>query len=672
VSTRYWISRNSINEKPRLDLRRIRAREPAPLMFAADLMANHMSPVAEKTMTKQTATTAIVALCALLGSCGGGDSQPTNAATREVASIQKSSCRLSSTSGIEGTGLRNKLTGRITDITTPSSNAGGNTTVAVGSTCSFTADGASVFQGGTPASLSDLRVDQIITAEGDFTDTQNASANRIFILQNGANGQLPLVQLGENFDFVPSNCMSSEQCYPLEGILFDGPGYSVLPQAQVLVDGTPVSVTGLTIGEGEIVLLAGTDSFPDSNNPGGLLDSAAVKITHMVDGPVDAIDIAHNQIVVLGVTVEFSPGTFFEMTGGQLTPGAINVGDRVTVSGHPTASGLVFATRIAFTAITGDFLVSGIVGSPNPAQHQFSLNRVAIDYSSAQSNGVPASGPAAGERVIVHTVRSANGASLTATSISDDSELPGAGTGTVVSMHGIVTSALSPTTFTVDGYPIIVTAAALQTCGSAPAADSDVTLQGIVAANGTVVADIFCFTGPPPPAPGIVQGRIQKIEANYGTISIVGFSAQPSVLTRVIDSSGSPLSLGDLRVGDSIAVDGAYGSIPELIWADGIVRLNGPQASMIDARYDAISFADPIVVVMGQPIATDANTTFSYISPAGDGTQTIPMWRDLFFSNPHRFPFWDRFCKPNISFTVEQRVDGSLVASSILWEPDYC
>ena len=136
------------------------------------------------------------------------------------------------------------------------------------------------------------------------------------------------------------------------------------------------------------------------------------------------------------------------------------------------------------------------------------------------------------------------------------------------------------------GHAITVTAAALQTCGSAPAADSDVTLQGIVGADGAVVADLFCFTGPPPAAPGIVQGTIQKIDASYGTISIVGFSAQPSVLTRVIDSSGSPRSLGDLKVGDSIAVDGAYGSIPELIWADGIVRLNGPQASMIDAWYE--------------------------------------------------------------------------------------
>jgi hypothetical protein len=239
-------------------------------------------------------------------------------------------------------------------------------------------------------------------------------------------------------------------------------------------------------------------------------------------------------------------------------------------------------------------------------------------------------------------------------------------------MHGIVTSALSPSLLTVDGYSINVSDPALQACGSAPPIDSDVTLQGTLTANGTVLADTFCFTsGTTPTAPGTVQGTIQEVDAKYGTISILGFSAQPSILTRVIDSSGSPLSMGDLKVGDSIAVDGAYVSQPGLILAGGIVRLHGVAPSVIDAWYGDISFADPIVVAMGHPIATDAYTTFSYISPAGN-PHAVTMSRDLFFSNPRYFPFWDKICTPNIKFTVRQGSDGSLVATSILWEPDYC
>jgi hypothetical protein len=592
----------------------------------------------------------LILACVLVSACGGGDNPTTR--TAQDTSSQGSSCTLTSApQGIEGTGrlASQKITGRITGLATP----GTHTVVTFGSTCSFTADGASVYQGTAPASLSDLRVDQIITAEGNFTDAQNASASSIFILQNGGSGQLPLVQLAENF--APT----------VRGTwyLFDGPEYSVLPQAQVFVDGNPVSVSGLTIGEGEIVLLAGAESFSDSNNPGGLLASSHVKITHLVDGPVDAIDLVHNQIVVLGVTVEFAPGTFFEMTGGQLTPGAINVGDRVTVNGHPTASGLVFATRFAFSAITGDFLVSGIIQSPNPAQQQFTLNGVTIDYSKAQLIGLPAGGPVDGERALVRATRAANSAILNATSISDESGISEAAIGAVVAMHGIVTSVSSPSLLTVDGYPITVSDAALQTCGSTPPVSSDVTLQGALTANGTVLADTLCLTpdgaSATPTAPGLVQGTIQAIDPKYGTISILGFSAQPSaLLTRVVDSNGSPLSLGDLKVGDSIAVDGAYGSVPGAIWVDGIVRLSGVTPSLVEANVYQLTFAEPIFYVKGWPIATDSSTSYNTFS------------RTQFWGDKRQWPGWDKICSPDVSVSVRINPDGSLTALSVTEVPE--
>ena len=74
---------------------------------------------------------------------------------------------------------------------------------------------------------------------------------------------------------------------------------------------------------------------------------------------------------------------------------------------------------------------------------------------------------------------------------------------------------------------------------------------------------------------------------------------------------------------------------------------------------------------MGHPIATDANTKFSYIGP--DGAHTVrPMPPALFFSNPRYFPFWDRICQPGFHITGRQPADGSLLAISILWAPDYC
>ena len=579
----------------------------------------------------------------LVSACGGGDSgDASTSTTRSVVTSDKASlCAPNgSTGGIEGTGLRQKLTGRITGITA----SGANTTVAVGSDCSFTADGASVFQSNAPASISDLRVDQIITALGDFTHTQNAAANGIYILQNGANGQLPLVQLGEN------------------GV--DGSAYSVLPQAQVLVDGTPVSVTGLTISGGEIVLLAGTESFPESNNPGGLLAASDVKITHMVDGPVDAIDLAHNQIVVLGQTV-------LGYNAGTNVGGGINVGDRVTISGHPTASGPIIATLIALSANTGDFLVSGIVQAANPAQHVLTLNGVAIDYSTAHLSGVPAGGPTNGERILVRAVRPANGEVLTATSIADDSKILGAGMGTVVAMHGIVTQVYSSSLVSVDGYPIKITDTALQTCGSTPPANSDVTLQGTIGADGTIFADIYCFKGDTPVAPGswqargyspVVQGTIQAIDPKYGTISILGFSALPSLTTRVMDSDGSALTLGDLKVGDGIAVDGTYGSVPGLIEALGILRMKGVPQPIVQTSIRGVSVADPIFYIDGYPINTAASTAYFGVT------------RTQFFSGGFSFRGTDIHCLPILTASVRINADGSLTALSITeaFKLDWC
>ena len=74
-------------------------------------------------MNKIVAATAAFGLGAVLASCGGGSadpgtSSPGTAGNGETAGDGgTSSCGLGEgTSGIEGTGLRRKLTGRITDV----------------------------------------------------------------------------------------------------------------------------------------------------------------------------------------------------------------------------------------------------------------------------------------------------------------------------------------------------------------------------------------------------------------------------------------------------------------------------------------------------------------------------------------------------------------------------
>jgi hypothetical protein len=136
-------------------------------------------------------------------------------------------------------------------------------------------------------------------------------------------------------------------------------------------------------------------------------------------------------------------------------------------------------------------------------------------------------------------------------------------------------------------------------------------LQGIIGADGTIVADIYCYGIDAATAPGLVQGTIQAIDPKYGTITILGFSAQPSPITRVMDSNGSVLSLGDLKVGDAIAVDGAYLSAAEPIETLGILRLKGVPESRIELPVlGPLTLADPIIYVDGRPIHTDSSTAY--------------------------------------------------------------
>jgi hypothetical protein len=233
--------------------------------------------------------------------------------------------------------------------------------------------------------------------------------------------------------------------------------------------------------------------------------------------------------------------------------------------------------------------------------------------------------------------------------------------GTVVAMHGIVTHVYSSSLVSVDGYPVKISDTALQTCGSVPPANSDVMLQGTIGANGAIFADIYCFTVDTPTAPGLVEGTIQAIDPRYGTISILGFSAQPSPETRVMDSDGSVLSLGDLKVGDAIALDGAYLSAALPFETLGILRLPGVtaslQASVLQLSRDKL--ADPIFYMYGKPINTDASTAY------------IGLTRTQFFAGQ-----WKGYihCPASLTVVVRINADGSLTALSITetWKIDWC
>ena len=85
-------------------------------------------------------------------------------------------------------------------------------------------------------------------------------------------------------------------------LLQDGPFFKMSPSALILVDGDPVPVSSPpTDYWGEVVTLSGDQSIVDGYSP--LITADLLEINHLIDGPIDAIDIAHGRLTIVGQIV---------------------------------------------------------------------------------------------------------------------------------------------------------------------------------------------------------------------------------------------------------------------------------------------------------------------------------------------------------------------------------
>ena len=596
--------------------------------------------------------TALLAVAA----CGGGssgsgsraakspDAPPPSSTTNSVDCINRVTA-----AAIEGSGRTVHISGNVDLV-----NDG---TLVVGCAIISTA-GASVVVGSSPGSLSDIKAGDIVNilAELDREAGLLTAITIILVDSRDLHGGVPVIRLGRSFSSTSGGTRS----------LLDGPDYRIDPLARVLVDGGPTNAAGLTIGEGEIVVLAGTQTFPPVSNPGGIIAASALKISHMVDGPLDEVDLTHERMVVLGQTVLLTSYPYVSVQGG--TPGldAVEPGARLVVSGHPTASGEIIATRIAFSAATGDFVVSGIVRSADPVMRRFVLNGVTIDYSMALLSDLPTGVPVDGERVLARVTRVGGQDQLVATSVADDSTLPDASTGTVATLHGTVTSMDSPSSgnWAVDGYRVIIADTTIDSCDfTAASVNFDITVEASIGEDGKLIASATCAWSTIQ-GQFMMQGAIDGIDLDHDRISILGFTAQSSATTHIIDSTGGGIKpLGDLNIGDWITVYGKYQPAdkyqptPGLVLADTIVLWHHSIPSQVDALGSTFSpdlrIHDPLIYIRGVPISTDDATIF------------VGITRTLFFHGPRSWPNWYYTCAPLATVVVRVNPDGSLTATTV-------
>jgi len=389
-----------------------------------------------------------------------------------------------------------------------------------------------------------------------------------------------------------------------------GPIVILAPSATVFIDGLQVPAAGLTVDRDEIALVtgAGVQTLNGQNDPQDGIASEHLEIAHLLDGPLDALDLRHGVATVLGMSVYFDAQT-------RLDPSTLQVGMRVRVSGHPTAFGGAAATLIAQSNASGDYLVTNFISSIDPASMQLKIGRVSVDYTAAMLQGFSAGGPQVGDHVRVKGFL--RGGTFVATSMVYISpHIPGSA-GNLVSLLGIVTAVASPSEVSVDGYAVSVTDAAIQACGAPPQLGAAASLDGTSLSSGDILAADLCGT-----SLAVtnykhlsITGSVDNIDPNFGTLSILGYDVQPSGAT--------PLPT-DIKAGAVVQGTGFPGAVTGVLMASFVAPVPG-QTPTIDVYHGLVSYADPFIYVLGRPITIAQDATFSL---------PVAVTRDEFFRGP--------------------------------------
>jgi len=241
----------------------------------------------------------------------------------------------------------------------------------------------------------------------------------------------------------------------VNGTRFDTGNASVIIEGEEIGIGDQAVLDNLDIGR--VVTVEGTGSG-DANN------ATAVKVTYNddVQGPVERIrdiDPTTKEIVVLGQTVILNVITKFKGTAfGTIAPN-----DVVEVSGMSDDLGVIWAT---FLEKTGDFTpgvsveVKGIVDNLDSDAQTFRINEITVDYSMADTIGLPEGVPADGLLVEVEGTLNAAGGEMLATKIELEDDL-GDVEANEIEVMGFVTDVVSDFEFAVGNYVVRIDAATL-------------------------------------------------------------------------------------------------------------------------------------------------------------------------------------------------------------------
>jgi len=389
---------------------------------------------------------------------------------------------------------------------------------------------------------------------------------------------------------------------PINGfgsVIVNGVRYSTTG-ASITIDDRPGTEADLRAGQ--VVRVEGT---VDATGTSGTARSIA--FNDDVEGPVQSIDAAAAQLVVLGQTVQVGRSTSFDDSISPRSLEGLAVGDRVEVSGLVNADGLISATRIERKPALATVEVKGSASAVDSNARRFSINLLTVDYSTAQLSNFAAGAPVNGDLVEAHGSLNAAGV-LIATRLERRSASLEGTTDDSADLEGLVTRYVSSVDFDVAGQRVTTTGTTVYQGGGAAnlALGANVEVEGGFDANARLIASRIEFRRE---SNVEISALVDSVNVTAGSLVVLGVTVRTNALTRFEDHSDADLprfSLADLRAGDYVELSayddggGLLASLLERDDADDRIEVEGPASAV----------AAPEFTIAGIRITTNDQTEF--------------------------------------------------------------
>ena len=389
---------------------------------------------------------------------------------------------------------------------------------------------------------------------------------------------------------------------PINGfgsVIVNGVRYSTTG-ASITIDDRPGTEADLRAGQ--VVRVEGT---VDATGTSGTARSIA--FNDDVEGPVQSIDAAAAQLVVLGQTVQVGRSTSFDDSISPRSLEGLAVGDRVEVSGLVNADGLISATRIERKPALATVEVKGSASAVDSNARRFSINLLTVDYSTAQLSNFAAGAPVNGDLVEAHGSLNAAGV-LIATRLERRSASLEGTTDDSADLEGLVTRYVSSVDFDVAGQRVTTTGTTVYQGGVAAnlALGANVEVEGGFDANARLIASRIEFRRE---SNVEISALVDSVNVTAGSLVVLGVTVRTNALTRFEDHSDADLprfSLADLRAGDYVELSayddggGLLASLLERDDADDRLEVEGPASAV----------AAPEFTIAGIRITTNDQTEF--------------------------------------------------------------